>query len=97
MASTVNTHPTAIDRFEQCNLKKFSTSTVSSIFSGIILEGANPGQERAFRKGVQAANQKLSELRFGQSPQITLHPVLKHIEAGNAYAAAAAGKFLFIC
>ncbi len=59
--------------------------------SGIILEGANPGQERAFRKGVQAANQKLSELRFGQSPQITLHPVLKHIEAGNAYAAAAAG------
>ncbi len=55
------------------------------------MESKSPGQEAAFRKGVEVANQKLAELRTGKFPQFTLFPVLKRIDAGNAFAASTAG------
>ncbi len=60
------------------------------------MESKSPGQEAAFRKGVEVANQKLAELRTGKFPQFTLFPVLKRIDAGNAFAASTAVLFKFM-
>uniref|UniRef100_A0A5K3FIN3 Lig_chan-Glu_bd domain-containing protein n=1 Tax=Mesocestoides corti TaxID=53468 RepID=A0A5K3FIN3_MESCO len=57
---------------------------------GIILEGTHAGQETALRKGVQRANQNLAELRLHAPLKITLHPILKRIEEGSAFAASEA-------
>ncbi|VDD83416.1 unnamed protein product [Mesocestoides corti] len=59
-------------------------------FQGIILEGTHAGQETALRKGVQRANQNLAELRLHAPLKITLHPILKRIEEGSAFAASEA-------
>ncbi len=48
------THPTALDCFEQCTLKKFSTSTVSSIFQALSSKVQTPVKRepsgRAFKQ-----------------------------------------------
>ncbi|VDK78032.1 unnamed protein product [Dibothriocephalus latus] len=54
---------------------------------GFIIEGESQSWALAFQKATEAANQTLAELLTGRPHQVRLVPVLKHIEAGNAFAA----------
>ncbi|VDL57794.1 unnamed protein product [Hymenolepis diminuta] len=62
---------------------------------GLIVEGKDPAQERAYQKAIQEANQKLIELIPRGRPTVTLKSVTEYIDEEDAFQASTAGSFKF--